>query len=174
VTSEKKAAIGVAWMASARMAVRALGLLSTLFLARLLAPADFGLVAMATVIASGLELLTLFNFDMALVQTKNIHRAHYDSAWSLNVAMGAALAALLVALAGTVAAFYSEPRLTVVMWILAAKYLVDARCTSDPTSTCKWCPRLAASHSRSRSRGGCVTIGHCWAACCSHLAPAVR
>lgn len=108
------------------MAVRALGLLSTLFLARLLAPADFGLVAMAMVIASGLELLTLFNFDMALVQTKDINRAHYDSAWSMNVAMGVALAALLVALAGTVAAFYAEPRLTVVMWIIAAKYLIDS------------------------------------------------
>lgn len=124
--TENLAAAGIAWMASARMAVRVLGLLSTLFLARLLAPADFGLVAMATVIASGLELLTLFNFDMALVQTRNIARAHYDSAWTLNIALGAALALVLVAISGQIASFYGEPRLEVIVWILAAKYLVDS------------------------------------------------
>jgi O-antigen/teichoic acid export membrane protein len=45
-------------MAGARMIVRALGALSTLILARLLAPSDFGLIAMATSLIALLELLS--------------------------------------------------------------------------------------------------------------------
>jgi lipopolysaccharide exporter len=123
---DRKVAIGVAWMGSARAIVRVLGFLSTLLLARLLTPADFGLVAMAMVVASGLELLTLFNFDMALVQTVHVTRAHYDSAWTLNVLMGVALALALALLAVPVAAFYREPRLQAVMLLIALKYLVDS------------------------------------------------
>lgn len=122
----RKTAVGVAWTTSARAAVRLLGLLSTLFLARLLAPSDFGLVAMATTVASGLELLTLFNFDMALVQTKQLTRADYDSAWTLNMLMGIALSLALIAAAAPVAAFYREPRLQYVMWPVALKYLIDS------------------------------------------------
>lgn len=121
-----KTARGVAWMTSARAAVRVLGMLSTLFLARLLTPADFGLVAMAMVLASGLELLTQFNFDMALVQNRSPTRDHYDSAWSLNLLMGLALATLLAIGAGPAAHFYNEPRLEAVILLLALKYLVDS------------------------------------------------
>ena len=42
-----KVARGAAWMLVARLTDRAIGLASTVILARLLSPADFGLVAMA-------------------------------------------------------------------------------------------------------------------------------
>jgi PST family polysaccharide transporter len=122
---ERKVATGIAWMTTARAAVRFLGLLSTLVLARLLTPADFGLVAMATVVAAGLELLTLFGFDAALVQRKELSRDHYDTAWTLNILLGAGLAALLVVSAQPVADFYREPRLVMIMYAIAAKYAVD-------------------------------------------------
>jgi PST family polysaccharide transporter len=122
---ERKVVIGIAWMTAARAAVRGLGLISTVILARLLAPADFGLVAMAMAVATGLELLTLFGFDAALVQRKEITRDHYDSAWTLNVLLGVGLAVALAAVAVPVATFYREPRLEVIMYIIGAKYIID-------------------------------------------------
>jgi len=122
---ERKIAVGIAWMTTSRAAVRALGLVSTVVLARLLVPADFGLVAMATAVAAGLELLTLFGFDAALIQRKEISRQHYDSAWTLNFLLGVLLATALAVLAIPVAGFYSEPRLQAIMYILAVKYIID-------------------------------------------------
>jgi len=117
-------------MTAARFAARAIGLVSTLILVPLLAPADFGLVAMATAVAAGLELLTLFGFDTALVQRKQIARDHYDSAWTLNTLLGLAIGIALVALAMPVSQFYQEPRLDGVMYLLAAKYAIER--TANP------------------------------------------
>lgn len=120
-----RVAVAVAWMTSARAAVRLLGLVSTLVLARLLAPADFGLVAMAMSIAAALELLTAFSFDAALIQERQISRAHYDTAWTLNLAMAVMLAMGLVLASGFAAAFYREPRLEHLMLFVGIKYVID-------------------------------------------------
>ena len=51
-----------------RLAVTVLGFASTIILARLLVPADFGLIALGTSMVAALELLTSFRFDVALIQ----------------------------------------------------------------------------------------------------------
>lgn len=116
---------GAAWMLAARFVDRSLGILSTLLLARLLVPADFGLVAMATTIVAVLEILTGFAFDLALIREQNARRAHYDTAWTLNVALGATLAVVLGVLAWPAAQFYQEPRVAPVMIALALASLVQ-------------------------------------------------
>lgn len=62
------------WMVSARLMGRSIGILSTLILARLLVPEDFGLVAMATAIGGMLDLLDSFSFDVALIQIAKAER----------------------------------------------------------------------------------------------------
>lgn len=121
----RKVAVGIAWMTAARAIARALGLVSTVVLARLLVPEDFGLIAMAMAVAAGFELLTLFSFETALIRESKITRAHYDSAWTLNVLMGLAIAVALAASAIPFAAFYREPRLEAVMLIIGIKYFID-------------------------------------------------
>jgi O-antigen/teichoic acid export membrane protein len=46
---------GALWMIALRWAVRLTGLVSTVILARLLMPSDFGIVAMAMIVVSTLE-----------------------------------------------------------------------------------------------------------------------
>lgn len=111
-------------MGASRIVVRALGLISTLLLARLLTPADFGLIAMATSVAAGLELMTAFGFDVALLQRKTLTRDDYDSAWTLNTLMGVGLAIVLVATSGAAARYYREPRLEAVIPIIAIQYIL--------------------------------------------------
>ena len=90
---------------------RSLGLISTLVLTRVLVPADFGLVAMAMSLVALLELFGAFGLDIALIQRANATRAHFDTAWTLNVLMASFVATALLALAWPLSWFYGEPRL---------------------------------------------------------------
>jgi lipopolysaccharide exporter len=74
------------------VADRIIGLLSTMVLARLLVPADFGVVALATSFITLLALLGDFGFDLALIQNPNAHRKHFDAVWTINVLFGLSLA----------------------------------------------------------------------------------
>jgi lipopolysaccharide exporter len=121
----RQMAIGAAWMVSLRAITRALGFISVLILARLLTPADFGVVALATVIIGGLELMTGFGFDIALIQKRGHSRELYDTAWTITVLFTALTAAILLALARPAAVFYSEPRLEAVMYVLAIGTFIE-------------------------------------------------
>ncbi len=117
---------GAAWMLLARAAERSIGLVSLLVLARVLVPADFGLVAMAISVIVFVELASTFGFDLALIQREHLTREHYDTAWTLQVAFGLLCAAIIAALAYPGAWFYDEPRLVPVMLVLAASRVLQS------------------------------------------------
>ena len=110
---------GAAWMVFAKLVERSIGLISTLILARLLVPQDFGIVAMAMSFVALLELLTAFGFDVALIQKQTKTRPALDTAWTYGILTGLAMAALMVALASPIASFYREDALTDVIRALA-------------------------------------------------------
>jgi O-antigen/teichoic acid export membrane protein len=107
-------------MIAVRTLDRGLGFISTIVLARLLVPEDFGLVAMATSVLALLEMLSAFGFDVALIRQTSSDRTDYDTAWTFNVLVGLTVALVLVLLAYPAARFYGEPRLVRVMFVLAA------------------------------------------------------
>ena len=119
---KRKMAIGVAWNTLFKVARRGLGLISTLILARLLVPADFGLVALATAIVGAFELMTAFNFEVALIQNQSAERRHYDTAWTFNVLFGVTTGAILTVMAASAASFFAEPRLEDVLYVLAFSF----------------------------------------------------
>lgn len=98
---------------------RSIGLLSMIFLARLLMPADFGVVALATAIIAILEVFGAFSFDIALIQKPDADSSYYNTAWTFNVIIGASACLLVIALAQPTAAFYDEPRLRNLLYVLA-------------------------------------------------------
>lgn len=116
----KGMAKGAIWMILFRFVNRGIGLVSTIILARLLVPADFGLVALATAITAAVELLSAFSLDVVLIQNQKAERRHYDTAWTFNAIMGGILAAGMFAAAPLAASFYGEPRLEAVIYALAA------------------------------------------------------
>jgi lipopolysaccharide exporter len=117
---------GAAWMVLAKLTERSLGLVSTLVLARLLVPMDFGLVAMAMSFIALIELATAFGFELALIQRENPTKEHYDTAWTLNVTLGTGCAAVTAALAYPAGLFYEEPRLVMIMVALAASWAIQS------------------------------------------------
>jgi lipopolysaccharide exporter len=121
-----RTARGASWMIGWRLATRVLGVFSTLILVRFLAPADFGVVALGTAFVASVEALTFIGVDDALVREKDISRAHYDTAFTLNLIRGAVLSVILAALAVPAAGFFAEPRITNVLLFLALGCLIDA------------------------------------------------
>ncbi len=115
----KKMASGAMWMVLFKFVERGLGLISTLILVRLLTPNDFGVVAMAMSFVALLELLSAFGFDIALIRKRDADRSHYDTAWTFNVLLGAAIAICMLLLADQLARFYREPQLSTIVSVLA-------------------------------------------------------
>jgi len=124
VSLEQKIQTGAVWMVLFKLTERSLGLISTVVLARLLVPEDFGLVAMASVVIAFLELLSAFGFDMALIQNQEAGRAQFDTVWTFNVLFGLMKAVILVLIAVPVSRFYEEPRLVLVFLVLASGLLI--------------------------------------------------
>ncbi|MHA1568797.1 MAG: oligosaccharide flippase family protein, partial [Alphaproteobacteria bacterium] len=108
-----------------RFGIRVIGLVSTVILARLLVPEDFGLVALATVLAAGLAVFSEFSFDVALIQNQNAQRIDYDTAWTLSIIRNGLIAALLVALADPAAAFFGDSRLEEILYWLALGTFIE-------------------------------------------------
>ncbi|MEO1574468.1 MAG: lipopolysaccharide biosynthesis protein [Pseudomonadota bacterium] len=109
---------GVAWMMLFKLAVRSLSLVSTLILVRLLAPQDFGLVAMAMVFIAIMDTFSWFSFDVVLIQNQDAGRDEYDTAWTFNVIFKTVSAIVLLLAAYPAALYYDESRVTALVMIL--------------------------------------------------------
>lgn len=116
---KREMARGASWLILLRMVVRGISFVSTLILARLLVPADFGLVAMATAVITLIEMLGDFGFHVYLVQKESLTKQDLDTAWTVQMSIAAFEALVLAMLALPLAEFYSEPRLPAVIWVLS-------------------------------------------------------
>lgn len=110
---------GSAWMVLTRMSVKSLGLVSSVILARLLMPEDFGLVAIAMAIYAFIELFGALGLGTVLIQRQTADDADYHTAWTFKTLFGLFAACCLLLLAPVVAGFYEDPRLQPVIWVIA-------------------------------------------------------
>ncbi|MDH3944920.1 MAG: lipopolysaccharide biosynthesis protein, partial [Anaerolineae bacterium] len=115
---------GSAWMITLRWSIRVIGLLSMVILARLLSPADFGIVAMSMMVVGFVELFSQMGIDLALIRNSQTTRDHYDSAWTLQMFQGLALAMVIFLIAPLASAYFAEPRVTLVIQVLALRALI--------------------------------------------------
>ena len=117
---------GTVWLVTLRWAARLLGFVNLIILARLLEPRDFGLAALAVMIAGVLEHLSDFRTDLALIHNPHAERAHYDTAWTLMLLRGVVLAVLMAVIARPAAAFLEEPGIEPCVYVLAIAVLVES------------------------------------------------
>ena len=116
---------GAAWMVAFRLFDRSVGVVSTTILARLLIPADFGLVAMAMSVIAIIELASAFSFEMALIQDPDPQREHFDTAWTLNILIAIGGGVATAAVAYPASSFYGDPRLAPVMFAIGAAWVIS-------------------------------------------------
>lgn len=116
---QQKVFTGSVLMLISRMTVKSIGLVSSIILARLLLPEDFGLVAIAMAIYAFIDLFGAFGFGTVLIQKQNASPADYNTAWTFKLLFGVCAAAALMLLAPWVAAYYQDPRLTYVIYAIS-------------------------------------------------------
>lgn len=112
-------AVAIAW------SLRLIGLVSVLVLARLLTPRDFGIVALATSVLALVDIFSALGLRQALLRIAAPERAHYDTAWTIQLLVLTALAGLLVAIGPVAAWFYEEPALSLLITVLASCFVID-------------------------------------------------
>ncbi|MDX1538461.1 lipopolysaccharide biosynthesis protein [Arsukibacterium sp.] len=110
---------GSVFMLITRLSIKSIGLISSIFLARLLTPEDFGIVAITIAIYAFIELFGALALGTALIQQKDNTPDDYNSAWTFNVLFGFAAAICLALIAPLVASYYADPRLQNVLYVLA-------------------------------------------------------
>lgn len=114
---------GGAITTSAQLCKFALKMGSTIVLARLLTPQDYGLVGMVTAVTGFVLLFKDLGLSMATVQRDEITHEQVSTLFWVNVGLSLGLALLTAALAPAIAAFYGEPRLTLVTLVLAIGFI---------------------------------------------------
>src|ERR1700722_17156778 len=107
----RKTAIGATWLVAWRFVTRGLGVISTLALARILTPADFGIRAMAPIFSSVVDAPSQLGLQDALVRHPKDGRALFDTAFTLQLFRALAVAAVLAAGAPLASWGFNEPRL---------------------------------------------------------------
>ncbi|MCW3004504.1 MAG: lipopolysaccharide biosynthesis protein [Conexibacter sp.] len=116
---DDKAIRGIPWTILSYAGGRAVMVASTIVLARLLAPSDFGLFALATLGTGFISIFSGLGLGAALVLHQDLDRRGQGTVQSLLVLAGAAFAVVLAAIAPLASALFREPRLTGVLLALA-------------------------------------------------------
>jgi PST family polysaccharide transporter len=98
---------------------------TTMVLARLLSPQDFGLLGMVVVVTGFLGLFRDAGLGMATVQRLEVTHEQTSTLFWINVAVGAVLATLCAALAPVLVAFYHEPRLYWIAVVSGAAFIFN-------------------------------------------------
>jgi lipopolysaccharide exporter len=107
-----------------RWSDRLIGLISVMVLARILVPADFGIVAMAGVVVGLIDVLLDLGVSVALIHNHQADREDYDTAWTLRLCQ-AALAAIVIFFGAPLAAtYYHNPLVTDVLRVMAFSMLI--------------------------------------------------
>lgn len=109
---------------SATILTEILNFARSVILARLLTPADFGIVGMALLWISLSLVLTELGVGQALIHMQSDDSATWDTAWWISAARGALLCGLLVLIAPWAEAFFTAPGLAVYLRVLAITVLL--------------------------------------------------
>jgi O-antigen/teichoic acid export membrane protein len=103
----------------------ALNLLSTVVLARLLTPLDFGMIAMVWTMLAFLEVFKDAGLSTATIQCEQLTHAQVSNLFWINVGLGGILAALSALSAPVITWFYGDSRLAYITLGLSVTYLLS-------------------------------------------------
>jgi O-antigen/teichoic acid export membrane protein len=121
-TIDKSLIRGIAWLGSVKWIVQAVTWGTTILVARILTPSDYGLLSMATVILTFIALISESGIGTTIVQKRAISPEQTAQINGAAVLLGAVCCIAACLLAVPVGWFYNEPRLPAV--IVAASFVL--------------------------------------------------
>jgi lipopolysaccharide exporter len=120
-----KAIRGVPWTLASYGLSKAVNVLTLVVLARLVAPGDFGLVALAGLALALLGLVKDLGLGGTIIVRQDLDRRALGTVLTLMVVTSALLGVLAAAVAPLLASFFDEPRLRDVLFAMASLLLIS-------------------------------------------------
>ena len=122
---------GMVWAYGSYFTGRALVLVSTAILARLISPKEFGLVALALTFMAFLDMLQGLGVSEALViEDEEDVEEKAETVFAISVAVGFLLMLATAALGPLAAEFFDQPRLVEIMPVLGVNFLLLGLCST--------------------------------------------
>lgn len=122
---KQKAIKGVIWSAIQNWGSQAGSLVVFFVLARLLKPADFGLVALAHAFLAFMQLFLEQGFAQAVIQREDLEPEHLDTAFWTSLTLGGLLTIIGVSVAGFAADGLKHPELTPIIQVLCVLFIIS-------------------------------------------------
>ena len=117
---------GIAWTGGVKAATQALSWLSTLVIARLLSPTDYGISGMAMIFTGLVQIVNEFGLSAAVVQRRDLDDDQIAKLGGLSVLLGALMCAIAVLSAPLVATFFRQPAVRDVVIVLSTTFLTSS------------------------------------------------
>lgn len=117
------ASSGIRWSSASQFLRQGVQLLTTVLLARLLDPSDFGLVSMAAVVIALVQVFGDLGIASAVIQRKRVSADFLSSIFWANALFGIVVTATVAALAPLAAAFFGDPRVASILRVLSLGFL---------------------------------------------------
>lgn len=117
---------GLVWLGGARWAAQLFAWASTLVIARLLSPEDYGLVAMATVLTGFLEAITEMGLGAALVQSREVSQREVEATMGATCILGLVAAGLVALSAPVWAHIQGDLRIVPLVRVLSLSVFLTA------------------------------------------------
>jgi len=117
---------GISWSVASQIGRHGTLAVTTIVLANLLSPREFGLLAMITIITRFAEVITELGFGAALIQRKELSPIHVSSVFWVNLGTGAVVTGGLVFSAPWIGAFYGETILVPLTAFIAFTFLISS------------------------------------------------
>lgn len=121
-----KAATGVLWTTAQKWAIRIGGFVTIAVLSRLLAPSDFGVIAVATAVLPFLYMLADLGFGTYVVQAERADQRTLSTAFWYSAIAGGLLAGVLIVVAPFVGQLFRLPDVVPVLQALAPVVMLVA------------------------------------------------
>ena len=117
---------GLFWRFAERSGAQGIQFIVSIVLARLLTPADYGLIGLITVFTSIALVFATSSFGQALVQKHNADNKDFSSVFFFSLVFSVFIYGILFLAAPLIAGFYDEPKLTAIVRVLGLSVIVGA------------------------------------------------
>lgn len=120
---------GLGWSAGLRFLAQFFTWGVTLFVVRLLSPADYGLMDLAGIFVSFLAMIGELGLGAAIIQRHDLKENDLRSIFGLILLVSLLLCASLSLAAPFIAKYYSEPQLAPIIWFLSLTFMLSGLAT---------------------------------------------
>jgi len=126
ISLKKQTTTAFLWDFIGKIVRQGMGFIVSIFLARLLEPSDFGMIAMVMVIIGMANVFTDIGLGGALIQRRKVLSIHYSSVFYFNVFIGSFLTVLIYLLAPLISEFYHNEALLPLAQVMSLSFIIGA------------------------------------------------